>query len=144
MKPSDYQKYFKQLMKKYPLKIKIPVSLELPETIQFEDRSPFGLATLNNKKIHLQVATQDRDPLLIFKTIAHEYRHAMQWINMGWRSDNPSDPNMEHDANHFGQQIARLMYGYKKNGCNIPEHQVISSEPWAPGKANHLVSASVN
>lgn len=140
MKPTDYQKYFKQLMKKYPLRINVPVSLELLETIQYENKSVLGIASLENKKIHIQVAIQDRHPLIIFKTIAHEYRHAMQWVNMGWKSDNPSDPEKEHDANLFGLRVARLMYEYKKNGCKIPEHQAISSEPLIFGKTDSLIS----
>lgn len=107
-----YTEFFNDLAKRHPLTSGLPVTLEFQPTLSYKDQHPKGIATLTNKRVRIQIATEGQNRWLILKNIAHEYRHAMQWVNMGWQSDNVSDPKMERDADLFGlAEVKVLMRG---------------------------------
>ncbi|MEI6702392.1 MAG: hypothetical protein WCL71_02495 [Deltaproteobacteria bacterium] len=62
----------------------------------------------NTTDIKITVATNRESPILVYKTIAHEYRHIMQWVNPDWlpyvyRSGGVTDT--EGDAQMFGEAV---------------------------------------
>lgn len=115
MSPSFYRTYFKSLAERYPLDV--PVMLVLKQQVSYKGKSPRGLITAKDGKIKIQITVKNQTPLMIIKTIAHEYRHGIQWLKMNWFSSNPSDPAMESDANKFGTLEARAFYGVNFGKC---------------------------
>lgn len=110
-------KFIKHLRKKHPLQEELEIHVYLNH----------GLMEIDNKKLHGQVRRQkgssivrmyintDQHDFLIYKTIAHEYRHVMQWVNqdMEWITLSNKLADSETDAHIFGQRVINL-YCYPK------------------------------
>src|SRR5689334_9190099 len=112
MTSRDFFTYFNDLNKRHPIKSDHKVKMRLVDKLIYHGKEINGLARCLNNKIAIYVVTKRQCDSLVIKTIAHEYRHVIQWVNMDWVSKDASDPAMERDAQMFGQQEVWRMNGY--------------------------------
>lgn len=124
MTKAELRKYFMDLRKRFPLNVKLGITLNFPKFLVYKDRQIRGIVIYNNKYARIHVAT-NYNKFLIIKAIAHEYRHLIQRFNMNWESKLESDPQKERDANLFGEQELRRLGAY---GADAMKFNDIS--PW--------------
>lgn len=118
--PTDKQviKFIKHLRSKYPLQEDITIQVYLIHGIlEIDGKQLHGQVCREkgNSTVYMQINT-DQHIFLIYKTIAHEYRHIMQWINQGmeWITLSNEVIDKEIDAHSFAQRVIRD-YCYPKH-----------------------------
>jgi uncharacterized protein YjaZ len=105
------EKFFKKLKSMYPIDSPVEIKVTLCDAgIVRQGRSLHGLAHkhVGSTGVDLYIDSR-RDSDLIKFTLAHEYRHVMQWFNKGmsWYSTRSGKTDLEIDANLFGNMILR-------------------------------------
>jgi hypothetical protein len=105
-----------QLQEKHPLNRKIKITYNLQhEIIKWRDNSLLGIVIRKAgcDEVNVFVNT-DQVNILVLKTIAHEYRHIMQWENtdIEWLTHSNKKHDIETDANLFSKKVA-LAFNYK-------------------------------
>lgn len=121
MKLTDKQieKFINKMHKKYPLDVDVKVFYTLHHGVIIRgDLKLHGTVCCKagSDEVYADINT-DQSDMLVLKTIAHEYRHVMQWMNpdMKWimLSDNRKEP--ETDAHLFGNRLVREHYKFPKH-----------------------------
>lgn len=102
-------KFIKLLRKNHPLQEDITIYVYPNHGfIELGDKQLNGRVCREKgcSDVHIQVNT-DQHVRLIYKTLAHEYRHIMQWDNsdLDWYTPSSKNKSVEFDAQMFAQRI---------------------------------------
>ena len=105
----EIREFFKMIRRDHPLDEKMQISLTLSNgPITRGDVVLRGtvMREIGSDKVDIYI-DRTQEPVLTLKTLAHEYRHIMQWVNMGWHLDGDNKMAKEMDAQKWGGKVAR-------------------------------------
>lgn len=105
----EIREFFKMMCTDHPLDRKLRISLTLSNgPITRGDVVLRGtvMREIGSDKVDIYV-DRTQEPVLTLKTLAHEYRHIMQWVNMDWHLDGDNKMEKEIDAQKWGGRVAR-------------------------------------
>lgn len=115
MTDREASRFVNKLRRDYPIQVPVKVAVSL------EDRVERGLDKLygtvhkpaGSDRVTIRVVS-GRSDSLVYKTIAHEYRHIMQWFNEDLEplKTRSGRTNKEIDAQLFGEVILKSYLGF--------------------------------
>ncbi len=112
--PKKIADFITSMMNKHPLSRNIQIKFYLYNNELMRGKTSL-LGTVRQVDVNGSVESHiyaDQAEILVLKTIAHEYRHIMQWENadMEWLTLSSGKHDKEIDADLFGGQVAREYY----------------------------------